>query len=415
MKRIGVLDCNNFFVSCERLLRPDLQNKPVIVLSGNDGCVVARSKEIKDKGIPMGVPYFQIKDTIKEMGAVVFSSNFALYRDVSRRVFEVLRTEFPSLEQYSIDEAFFYIDNDDLDKVEMVRKKIEHWIGVPVSIGVAESKTQSKYVNSIAKKTGLVEVWSKERWDNESVRIKLTDVWGVGKSLATSFKNENLIYVSDLLSWSSRSLHEKFGITAVRLRSELIGAPFFSISDKNQEKKSIMSSNSLPHPTNEIATLESEFCRHVHAVAQDLFVSGLLAEKLKVALYPSRFSDFSGYGFSLETKFDIPTNDIFILTKEALRLFKRGFRQKVPYKRVVVGVSDLVRVEHISVNLFGYSNSDITNDVSRLLFSINEKHRTNLLRLATQSIDKNTNFVQKRYLSPKYTTSWTDLKIVKAK
>ena len=415
MKRIGVLDCNNFFVSCERLLRPDLQNKPVIVLSGNDGCVVARSKEVKDMGIPMGVPYFQIKDTIKEIEAVVFSSNFALYKDISRRVFEVLRTEFPSLEQYSIDEAFFYIDENELSKIEMVKKKIERWVGIPVSVGVAGSKTQAKYVNTVAKRTGLVEVWNREKWSDEIDKIKLTDVWGVGKSLATSFKKQNLIYVSDLLALSLRDLHARFGVVAVRLRSELTGVPVFLINGQNREKKSIMSSNSLSYPTNETSLLESEFSRHVHSVTQDLFINNLLAGKLKIALYPSRFSDFYSYGFALESKFDTPTNDIFILTKEAISLFRRGFCEKVPYKRVVVTVSDLVNADFIPNDLFVSTkkDSDKTSDVSKLLFTINEKHKTNLIRLVLQSDNKNTSLIRKKYLSPKYTTSWTDLKIVR--
>src|SRR3989338_2114936 len=168
MKYIALLDCNNFFVSCERLFRPDLLGKPVVVLSSNDGCVVARSKEIKDKGIPMGVPYFQIKDTLTEIGATIFSSHFALYRDVSRRVFEVVRTYQSEIEQYSIDECFFTSESEDPYRwVEEMKRRVEQEVGIPVSIGVASSKTRAKYVNTVAKKTTGIAIWGEE--DRKSV------------------------------------------------------------------------------------------------------------------------------------------------------------------------------------------------------------------------------------------------------
>ena len=162
MKYIGVIDGNNFFVSCERLFRPDLVGKPVIVLSSNDGCVVARSQEVKDIGVAMGVPVFQIKDIIKDKGIVTFSSNFTLYRDISQRVFSVVKELLPDKEQYSIDEAFFTLEATDVvevtHKLKVIKHEIERRVGIPVSIGLAATKTQAKYASKLAKKTGGVVV-----------------------------------------------------------------------------------------------------------------------------------------------------------------------------------------------------------------------------------------------------------------
>lgn len=156
MKYIAVLDCNNFFVSCERLFRPDLRHRPVVVLSSNDGCVVARSQEVKDMGISMGIPAFQIKDIIKDRDITTFSSNFTLYRDISARVMAVLKQEVQRMEQYSIDEAFFEVESKSEEALSLflvgLKKKIELSVGIPVSLGTAATKTQAKYANRLAKK-----------------------------------------------------------------------------------------------------------------------------------------------------------------------------------------------------------------------------------------------------------------------
>ena len=158
---IGLLDCNNFFVSCERAFRPDWRRRPVVVLSSNDGCVIARSQEIKDSGIPMGVPYFKIKDSLKDMEAVACSANLTLYRDLSRRVFEIMRAKLSSVEQYSIDEAFFLVppDGDVLAIAAELQAVIVQSLGLPVSIGIGQSKTQAKFANRCTKQTGQVTIW----------------------------------------------------------------------------------------------------------------------------------------------------------------------------------------------------------------------------------------------------------------
>ncbi len=414
MKKIGVLDCNNFFVSCERLMRPDLQNKPVVVLSGNDGCVVARSKEIKDIGISMGVPYFQVKDILKEKSATVFSSNFPLYRDISNRVFETLRGELQSIEQYSIDEAFFYIDENDLSRLNDIKKRVERWVGIPVSIGVAGSKTQAKYVNSVAKRTGMIEVWNNDKFGEKFSEIKLVDIWGVGKSLNEKFRKSNLIYMKDFISMSDRYLSDLFGINAVRLKSELLGIPVYEVIEKKIVKKSIMSSNSLSKPTSDILILRSEIDRHVHAVAQELFASKLLASRIKIAIYPSRFGDFLTHGFSLEAQFSTPANDLFLLTKEANKLLKQGHCRDIPYKRIVVMISGLVSTNLNTPTLFQVEKKkNETQALSNLVFGINKKHKNSLIYLGSSTKSKVTNFINKEHLSPEYTTSWSSIKTVK--
>jgi DNA polymerase V len=191
MKYIGVVDCNNFFVSCERLFRPDLLRKPVLVLSSNDGCVVARSQEVKDIGIAMGVPYFQIKDIIKDNGITCFSSHFALYRDISRRVFVVVAELVPLHEIYSIDEAFFVLEaTSDAEAAAValrLKQSIEKRVGIPVSIGISDTKTRAKLVSKIAKKKGGIAVLVGDEFMTVCGEKLLAEVWGVGRNLTVRY------------------------------------------------------------------------------------------------------------------------------------------------------------------------------------------------------------------------------------
>ncbi len=416
MQHIALLDCNNFFVSCERLFRPDLKHRPVVVLSSNDGCVIARSKEIKDKGIPMGVPYFQIKDTLQEIKAVTFSTHFALYRDISKRVFEVVRENFDTVEQYSIDECFINFESDTpLEVIKVLKEQVERQVGIPVSIGVSSSKTRAKYVNGVAKKTNGLAVWSEAEWQERAPHISLFEIWGVGRGRNDEFKKHGLTTVADLCKLEQRVVGKLFGVEGSRLHSELQGVSVSAVKRVVSAQQSIMNTRSFAKTTTSLSVLEDALLYHLHEGAKDLDAMNLSARKMRVLIQPSRHGDYVLQGASKELTF-APTKDLFVLEKVALLLLQACFKPEVPYKRAGVILSDLVGAETETLNLFGSKERSVkTESLTEALFSINTKHGKGALQLGRLSSKTQAWGVRKDSESPSYTTSWSDVKTVLAK
>ena len=417
MKYIALLDCNNFFVSCERLFRPDLLGKPVVVLSSNDGCVVARSKEIKDIGIPMGVPYFQIKDTLEEIGATVFSSHFALYRDVSRRVFEVVRTYQSEIEQYSIDECFFTFESDNpLPVVEEIKRRVEQVVGIPVSIGVASSKTRAKYVNTVAKKTTGIAIWGEEEWLRAAPDIRLSEIWGVGRGRARQFDERGIKSVADLLAAPRTRIEALFGIEGLHLQAELSGKPVLEIKTMRALQKSLMSTRSFAKETKDYTVLLNAVKYHLYQVVKDLESMDAKTNVIRVMIAPSRYGDYAFYGASRETVLAAPTRDLFTLQEAAVNLLKQCFNAEVPYKKAGVVLSAITTTESETMTLFAGESERANkrkNDVSATIFSINKKHGKALVQLGSVSDIRQGWQSRKDAESPSYTTNWSDLKVVR--
>ncbi|MBP9843275.1 MAG: Y-family DNA polymerase, partial [Candidatus Pacebacteria bacterium] len=332
-KWVGLLDCNNFFVSCERLFRPDLREKPVVVLSSNDGAVVARSKEIKDKGIPMGVPYFQIKDIIKDIGATTFSSHFALYRDISRRVFEAMRKELDRVEQYSVDEAFFILQGEEgtvLEIAKKVKDRVEREVGIPVSVGIARSKTQAKYANTVSKKTTGLYLLTDEDWGVVQKKVRLGELWGVGLRSAEAFKRHGLTTVEHLLALERRQVDELFGVAGVRLWQELQGIASSQITRKSFVKQSILHSRSFKNTTTDLTVLQDAVAYHIREAAEDLRAQSQKTKSLQVTLGTSRHGDYFLHGGRAVRQFDVATNDTFALLRAGSELLKELYAVGVP-------------------------------------------------------------------------------------
>jgi DNA polymerase V len=417
MKYLALLDCNNFFVSCERLFRPDLINKPVVVLSSNDGCVVARSKEIKDKGIPMGVPYFQIKDIMSEIGGVTFSSHFALYRDISRRVFEVVRRHFPDLEEYSIDECFFAFDSDNPESVALSLKcEVEKQIGIPVSVGVALSKTQAKYMNTVAKRTNGIAVLNANMWNQTVSEIRLSEIWGVGVNRARKFSENGIVVVSDLLALTESDTGRLFGLEGVRLRGELKGEKILTLKSQRPPQKSIINSRSFSESTTEFMAVSEAIKFHLYQGVADLNQMQLLATSLRVMISPSRYSDFALQGSSKEASLIEPTADLLVLQKVALSLLKEVYQTAIPYKKAGVILNGLVSNKLQTKSLFTTELGEqdkISSGVSEMIIEINRKHHRGLIRLGATAFSQTSWQSRRQAVSPAYTTNWTDLKIVR--
>lgn len=403
---IGLLDCNNFFVSCERLFRPDLVKIPVVVLSSNDGCIVARSQEVKDIGVPMGVPYFQVKDSLKDIGTVSFSSNFTLYRDVSRRVFAVMREELNTIEQYSIDEAFFTVNDDPLEVSRRIKKAVERQVGIPVSVGVAASKTQAKYAASKAKKELGVCVLDNEAWKSEIPNIPLAKIWGVGGGMELRYKQHGLITVHDFLQADVTSIQKLFGVGGVRLRRELEGQPIFTVSHSLQQQKSLISSRSFNSSVLEYSVLADAVAYHVRHAAADLRAMSLKTNSLQVSIRPGRHSDFFLRGGSKEAILSNPTNDTILLLQTAMKLLQELYEPGVPYKKAGITCNHLVSAEIEQKTLF--CNDRDHTELLRTVDTVNQRFGNEALLLGSRL--RNEEWQSRKDLrSPGYTTQWQAL------
>jgi DNA polymerase V len=411
---IGLLDCNNFFVSCERLFRPDLLRRPVVVLSSNDGCIVARSKEIKDKGIPMGVPYFQVKDTLKDIGAVSFSSHFALYRDISRRVFEVMKKELDTVEQYSIDEAFFFLKGNEREvtsQIQYLKDSVEREVGIPVSIGVATSKTTAKYASSVAKKTGGLFVLSTQEQQAALKLAKLSDVWGIGLRTALTYKKHSLRTVGDFVAQERRQITSLFGVHGERLWLELQGIPAVGAM-RHSTQQSILSSRSFKGTSSDIAVLKDAVAYHVRHAAEDLRSMKLKTSSIQVMLGTSRHGDYFMQGGFEMVLLDAPTSDTFVLLKAADALVEQLFKVDVPYKKAGILLQQFTPESHTQLSMFGETTESKTNALMPVMDALNKQNGGGTVVLGSH-LKTGAWEASRESRSPAYTTSWNDIATVK--
>jgi len=411
---IGLLDCNNFFVSCERLFRPDLIGKPVIVLSSNDGCVVARSKEVKDIGIPMGVPYFQIKDIIKKEGIVTFSSHLALYRDVSRRVFNIMKDEVGLIEQYSIDEAFFTSYSDPLVLSRCLKTVIEKQVGIPVSIGVSRTKTQAKYANTLAKKNDGICLLDSKEWESLVSGINLSDIWGIGSRSEMTYKKHGLFTVADLCSVDKERVRKVFGVSGATIQQELMSNPVFEVKQALENKQSIISSRSFSNTTTDKAVLADAISYHVSHATANLRRMDMEASEIRVSIKPSRHGNFILRGGSKEAVLTVPTSDSLTFLRVANNLLNDLFESGVPYKKAGITLSNFTSSGVGQKTLFDVEKSRIDKTLMSVIDVLNARKDKEVILLGTRLL-KSTWQAKSEERSPAYTTKWNDVSVVKAK
>jgi DNA polymerase V len=413
---IGLMDCNNFFASCERLFRPDLLKKPVAVLSSNDGCIVARSQEVKDLGIPMGIPYFKVKDICEKEGVVLFSSNFALYRDISSRVMQTLASEVGLCEIYSIDEAFFEIDDAIThEEVLALRSRIMQNVGLPVSIGIASTKTLAKQASSIAKKTDGTCILTQEKWDDAQKTTLCSSVWGLGRQTSAKLCEMGVTTVAEFLSLDSAVVRKHFGVSGDRIRSELQGISVYEVEGTTEDlQQSIMSTQSFEKTTNKLQDLESAVAYHVSFAAEKLREKKLVASRLHVAILASKHGDFFLRDGSSETVLSVPTSSTKTLLSEALRLVRKMYDKEVPYKKAGVVLGGLMPESYVTGDLFSDEKDESNGDaIDAIADTINGRFGHGTLRAAV--ILENPTRASAKLRSKEYTTQWKDIPSVRAK
>ncbi len=402
-KKIALVDCNSFYVSCERLFNPKIRKKPVVVLSNNDGCIISRSNEAKALGIKMGEPYFKAKDIILKNNVHVFSSNYSLYGDMSRRVMRTLKRFNSDIEVYSIDEAFMDLSNFPNNEVEKVaqeiRETILQWTGIPTSIGIAKTKTLSKVANYIAKKkqSGVTNFIGIENIDPLLEKVDINDVWGVGKQL-TKFYHKNGIYnAKQLKNKSNTWIKKSSNVLGSRTAMELKGISCIDIEKTKSKRKSCVVSRSFGERIEKYQELKEAIAGYCLNASEKIRSESLTAKSITVFIRTSPFQNRFGYYSNSKTiDFPIKTNDSIEIVKTALTALESIFKNGYRYQKAGVLLSGLSESTN-NKNLF-FSEKD--NKISNLMKSIdntNYRYGRSTLSLASAGVQKKWNSKRQHY------------------
>ena len=418
----ALIDCNNFYASCERVFQPKLKNKPIVVLSNNDGCVIARSNEAKMLGIPMGAVAFEYKRIFEQNNINVFSSNYALYGDMSNRVMTLLRDFSPDIEIYSIDEAFLKFDGfekwfDFNTYGNQIRYKVTKGTGIPISVGIAPTKALSKVANKIAKKfperTQNVYVI-----DTEDKRIKalkwlpIGDVWGIGSQHAKRLKKINVNTAYDFTQLTEDWVKTNMSIVGLRLYKELKGIPCLELEDV-QPKKNIATTRSFDKTYEDKAYIQERVSTFAVTCAEKLRKQNSNCNALMVFIHTNGFrKDLPQYGRNVVVKLPFPTNSSIDIAKYATigldKIYKKGYQ----YKKAGVIVMDITPEESKQINLFENSNEK-HQPLMSIMDKINKSIGTTKVKLASQDIGRTWKMKQEK-LSPRFTTRIAEIIKIKA-
>ncbi|RMD76893.1 Y-family DNA polymerase [Candidatus Dojkabacteria bacterium] len=427
MKSIFVLvDCNNFFAACEQCFDLSLKNKPVIVLSNNDGCVVSRSVKAKQIGIPMGVPFFKIRNQVIKYDVKVFSSNYQLYGDMSKRVMSLIKERFNKVEIYSIDEAFIDLTNsleckDHKEELKSLRNYILKCTGITVSIGIAQTKVLSKIANEIAKKDPEYEgVCDLNRSSDSDLNrllklVKIEDVWGIGKNYANWFKQYGVYNALDLKNFDKTFVKRKFGVVGERLILELNGISCLKLNENVEPKKRIVSSRSFPKEITKFEDIENAVSYHCSNVAEKLRRQNSVARMIGVFLIKNRFKEYTETITSSHEILNTQTSYTPELCSVCLKLLKKIFKPGNLYKKCGVFASEITREDNTQYHLFENFDSKIKIKQKSLMQKfdlINKKWGKGSIKLGSEGFEKNWRMSQ-NYLSKRYTTNWDELPVVR--
>ena len=437
---IALLDCNNFYVSCERLFSPNLKNKPVVVLSNNDGCVISRSNEAKELGITMGEPFFKIKKITKNLQIEVLSSNYSLYADISDRIMSILKKKFLEVEVYSIDEAFFYLNNKSKNEIicSELAKKILKWVGIPVSIGIAKTKTLAKISNRVIKKksnyknikfkySNVLEIKSDKDLDYVLKNTKVADVWGVGNRLSNFLVNNNIKSALNLRDSNADFIKKEKGILIKKTIYELRNIKCYQIEKELPVKKSICVSRSFGSKIYDYEDINRALIVYVHKAVIKLIKNNLFCRSITVFLKTSRY-DEKIYSNSKTYKLLEATCDIRLIWKVSKDILKFLYVKAFAYNKVGIILSDFSQRKEIQQSLIGDKLKNITvkNEIKlmNVIEKINKKFGEGKIRLLANSdhrffyTDKEPRVswqMKSAFRSACYTTNWYDIPKVKIK
>ena len=389
-KVFALIDCNAFYVSCERVFNPKLNNKPVVALSNNDGCIIARSKEAKALGIKMGVPLFKVKDIVERENVIVFSSNYTLYADMSRRVMNIISEFTPSIEVYSIDEAFIELTNMNVDYesyVRQMRKVILQYTGIPVSIGVASTKTLTKVANHIAKDDesleGVCSLIQHENLDQVLEDTNVADVWGVGRQLSKKLIANGIFNAKLLKNCEDAWVRKMMSVNGLKTVSELREISCLDLEETSATRKSCCTTRSFGKPLINLEDIEQAVTTFARRATERIRGENLIASTVSVFLRTNPFDRNRYYSNSSTTTLSYPTYDTVQIVKTALQLTKIIFRENYKYKKAGVLLSGFYEKGTETKDLFSearYRSPKLMSAVDQ----INERYGSDTIQIATE-------------------------------
>ncbi len=416
----ALIDCNNFYASCERVFRPDLNAKPIVILSNNDGCVIARSNEAKDLGIPMGAPAFKYKQIFEQHKVHVFSSNFALYGDLSNRVMSVMSSFCPKMEIYSVDEAFLDFRGFELHDLKslglQIKEKVEQWTGIPVSVGFAPTKTLAKAANRIAKKYPQ-QTKGVHLIDTEALRIKalnwldVGDVWGIGRKHAARLKDNGIHTALRFTELDDNWIKKNMSIVELRLKRELQGIPTLELEDV-QNKKSIATTRTFETNYTELEQIKERVASFTVSCASKLRKQGSCCNSIMVFIQTNGFrEDQAQYNQNIVLNLPYATNSSIELVHFATQGLERIFKKGYAYKKAGVVVMDFSDENNQQLTLFESRNVKHIS-LMKTIDKINASLGQQKVRLAVQAPGRVWRMNQEK-LSQRYTTNINEIISIK--
>ena len=411
---IALADCNNFYASCERVFNPTIKNKPVVVLSNNDGCIIARSNESKQLGIKMGEPVFKAREIIEKHNVNVFSTNFALYGDMSKRVMTLLASLSPEIEIYSIDEAFMNLAG--IKKCFEVglhmRDTVKKHTGIPISIGIASTKTLAKVANHCAKRFTKKGVYVLKRKDHISEILKsmpVSKLWGVGSRYSRMLRSYGVDNAHEFVSLDEKWVLEKMTVIGLRIQRELKGESCISMDINPSPKKNICTSRSFGVKVRDFQSLKESISSHAARCAEKLRLEKGCARYVSVVIKTNPFSDSDYYCGYKSSSFDVPTNDTLDIINAAENILSSIYKKGLEYKKSGVIVGDIIPQNQVQLNLFDMDEKRIKRKkLDSTVDIINQAMGRSTIHIGSQGIAKNWQLKREK-LSPCYTTKWDDL------
>lgn len=418
-RQIALVDCNNFYVSCERLFRPDLKHTPIVVLSNNDGCVVSRSNEAKAIGIRMGQPWFECKQLAEEHGVLALSSNYALYADLSNRVMSILADFAPRTEVYSIDECF--VDLTGMSKLRetnySMRERVLQWTGLPVCVGVGPTKTLAKLANHIAKKhprsRGVFNY--NDLTDEQQTRllgqIDVGEVWGVGRKLTKRLAEHCINTVQDLRTAHAPTLRAEFGVVMEKTQRELQGVACIELEDHVPDKQQMICSRSFGKPVTELAVLQDALSVFAATACEKLRAQNGHAALVQVFMLTNRFrQDLPQYNPSMAVPLPMPTNDSLVVNRWVQHMAELLWRDGYKYKKAGIVLSDIAPVSVVQADLLEPASTSDTK-LMRAIDGLNARFGRGTVKVNAGGLRTEWAMRQERK-SPNYTTDWDSVPCV---
>jgi len=417
--KVALIDCNSFYVSCERLFNPKLNNKPVVVLSNNDGCVISRSTEAKRLEIKMGEPYFKVKELVRKNNVHIFSSNYALYGDLSRRVMKTLKSFSDKIEIYSIDEAFVDLSHVEDKEVENygkeIRERILKWTGIPTSVGISNTKTLSKVANHIAKKNKTGVIYLKENIDEKLKNFHISDIWGVGKQLSKLYIKNGIDTAYKLKNISNTWVKKSTNVLGAKTVMELRGITCIDLETQEIKRKSCCVSRSFGKKVESLEKLQESVTTHCLNAAEKIRNDNQITKSITVFIRTSPFDKYRKY-YSNSITIDLPmaTSNSLELVKMGIIGLKKIYKYGYFYQKAGIILSKLTESSENEFNLLAPIMENKSQTLMKAIDFTNAKYGRNSISIAQAGIN-NTWKMRREHYSKIDTASFCDLPTIKAR